>query len=122
MDKSRILKIENIFYSWVFANRFRLVILLGAVFFLLNVSHLPYLNLVFTKEVGLMLIVFICLMLFKVNSTKVFKFAIFLFLFAFLAELFKKADLVERFGDLIYIILLAGVITGLMRYGNEQKD
>lgn len=113
MKKMQIEELEKIFYKKVISNRYRLILMIVVTLILANVSHIPYLNLFLTKEISLLIFIFIGLLVFNLKSSIVFQVGIFLFLPAFLFQIVGKPEIAEMIGNLIYIVFLVGIFKGL---------
>lgn len=106
-------KIEKRLINWTINNRYKIILLLIAAAFFANISKLPYLNLIFTKDISSLIIIVISLAIFDVKIKNMFLIGILLFLPTFLLQLIGKTVTAEFFANCIYIIFVVGVIKGI---------
>lgn len=113
MDKVKIENFEKILFNWMIGNRYKIILLLMTAVFFGNISRLPYLNLIFTKDVSSLIIVVIGLVIFNIKTKSIFLIGILLFLPTFLLQLIGKIVIAEFLANCIYIIFVVGVIKGI---------
>lgn len=93
------------------------------LFIILNfLSGLPYLNLVLSKTFIFLLLWLISIFLFKLSGQSSIKVALVLLCFCPLLLILKQEKLAEEIGNLVYGLLLIGVIQELITYLREEKS
>lgn len=113
MEKIKMNNIEKKSLGWVINNRYKIILLLIAAVFFGNISKLPYLNLIFTKDTSFLIIIVVSLAIFNVKVKNIFIVGILLFLPTFLLQLIGKTAVAEFIANCIYTIFIVGVIKGI---------
>ncbi|KKS10328.1 MAG: hypothetical protein UU66_C0047G0013, partial [Parcubacteria group bacterium GW2011_GWB1_41_5] len=98
MVKNIAEQLEKNFYKWVIDKRYKLILILIISLVLSSVSNLPYINLVFSKDLSLPLIFFIAFLIFDIKPSTIIKIGIFLLLPAFIFLLLDRIFLEETIG------------------------
>ena len=104
---------EKRFLRWTIDNRHKIVLLLIATVIFGNISRLPYLNLIFTKDISSLIIIVFSLIIFKIRIKSIFIIGILLFLPTFLLELIGKMEMAEFIANCVYTIFAVGVVKGV---------
>jgi len=93
------------------------------LFVVLNfLSELPYLNLILGKTFIFFLLWLVSIFLFKLSGRFSIKAALVLLCFCPFLLILKKEKLAEEIGNLVYGLLLTGVIQELITYLREEKS
>ena len=123
MEKIKMKKIENFekrLLSWMINSRYKIILLLIATVFFGNISRLPYLNLIFTRDISFLIITVISLIIFRIKIIHIFMIGILLLLPTFLLQIIGKTALAEFIANCIYIIFLVGVIKAIIKDDTQR--
>lgn len=111
-------RLKNLFISHQSQFLFLLIL-----FTLLNfLSGLPFFNLIFNKAVIFVLLGLASIFLFKLSSRFFIKSGLILLCFCPFLVIIKRENLVEGIGNLIYGLLLIGIIQKFITYLREEKS
>lgn len=115
MEKLVAEKFEKKLYKLVFEYRFKIVFILLVFLFFNSISHLPYLNLLLNSDMILIILLVLCVLVFSIKISNIYRIGIFLFLPAFLFYLLDRMVSVEFIGNCIYVLFITGTVKGILK-------
>lgn len=118
-DKNLLLKIEDILISWIIVKRHQIFLYLIVFILLIISSSIPYVNLVFSRTLIIFLLFFLGLIIFNVSKRNLIFIAIVFFILALPFVLTREYESAEALGNLIYGVLLVGVIKAALDINAE---
>lgn len=113
-DKNLLLKIEDILISWIIVKRHQIFLYLIVFILLIISSSIPYVNLVFSRTLIIFLLFFLGLIIFNVSKRNLIFIAIVFFILALPFVLTREYESAEALGNLIYGVLLIGIIKAVL--------
>lgn len=122
MSKSKLEMMESNLYKWLIKNRYRLVVVLLVSVALSNVSRLPYINLVFSKDLTFPFIFFVISLVFKVKIETTIKVGCLLFFPAFIFLIIDRGNVAEIIGNLIFMIFASGIVRAFISYDQKENQ
>ena len=105
--------------NWLFKHRVKLYVLIFVVVFREVVQRIPYLNILFAGHINVIdavLIPLIVLFVVGFNGRYAIIFAIFLFLPLAIVTLLNKQDTAEYLSNIIFVLLVLGVLIMIINF------
>ncbi len=110
--------VEKKIYVILLRYKYKLALLIAFYFVVQFFARLPYLNLIFSKDIIIMILSIFTIVIFEINTKKVMFLGILVLIISFFAEVIGRRELAEFLGNEIYIIFLIGVLKGIMQLEN----
>lgn len=114
-----LLKIENILVNWIITKRHQIFLFLIIGVLLTVLSSAPYINLVLTKGFLIFLFFMLGLIIFVSMRSLIFV-AIALLILALPFILVREYESAEVIGNLVYGVLLVGIIKAILDIGTKD--
>lgn len=107
--------IERYIMHLIYVNRYRVAIILFIIIFFVLVVQIPYLNLLITRDVSIVLTLFIILYILNIRTRTLFLAGLIFLVFAMASTLIVEYKQAEFFANVAYAIFFLGLFTFLTR-------
>jgi len=114
--------IEKKAIDFILLNRFKIYLLVVVAFILRFISSLPYLNLIITNFITILILVIFSMYIFKPYIKRFLFISVILFPLMFLFTFLQRDEVAEMLGNLEYAILLVGVIVIFREMLKDEKN
>lgn len=107
--------IERYIMHLIYVNLYRVAIILFIIIFFVLVVQIPYLNLLITRDVSIVLTLFIILYILNIRTRTLFLAGLIFLVFAMASTLIVEYKQAEFFANVAYAIFFLGLFTFLTR-------
>ena len=100
---------EKSFYKWIVDHRYRVMLVMVLAIIFMNISNLPYLNLVFNKDINILILVVVAILMFNLRVYDLFKMGAVLLLSAFMFQVIRKVQTAELLANCAFAVFVVGL-------------